>query len=125
RFALTGYGLEKYSIYTDAKPPKDLADLKAGQSYTNYIVLRYADILLMYAEANNEVSGPDESVYGAVDSVRSRAGMPLLAPGLSNEQMREAIRHERRVEFAGEGYYYNDFRRWKTAEQVMNATIYA
>lgn len=125
RFALTGYGLEKYSIYTDAKPPKDLADLKAGQSYTNYIVLRYADILLMYAEAKNEVSGPDESVYGAVDSVRSRAGMPLLAPGLSKDQMREAIRHERRVEFAGEGYYYNDIRRWKTAEQVMNATIYA
>lgn len=124
RFAITGYGLEKYSIYTDAAPAKGLADLKGGQSYTNYIVLRYADILLMYAEAQNEAVGPDQSVYSAVNAIRERAGMPDLAPLLSQSQMRDAIRHERRVEFAGEGYYYNDIRRWKTAETVMNATIY-
>lgn len=124
RFAITGYGLEKYSIYTEEEPQKGLADLKAGQSYTNYIVLRYADILLMYAEAQNEYSGPDGSVYGAVDSVRARAGMPNLPAGLNRDQMRDAIRFERRVEFAGEGYYYNDIRRWRTAEVVMNATIY-
>lgn len=124
RFAITGYGVEKYSIYTEEKPPSDLADLKGGQSYTNYIVLRYADILLMYAEAQNEVAGPDATVYDAINKVRERAGMPDLQEGLSKDDMREAIHHERRVEFACEGYYYNDIRRWKTAEDVMNATIY-
>ena len=124
RFAITGYGVEKYSIYTEEKPPSDLADLKAGQSYTNYIVLRYADILLMYAEAQNEYAGPDETVYAAINQVRERAGMPDIDEGLSQGDMREAIRQERRVEFACEGYYYNDIRRWKTAEKVMNATIY-
>jgi hypothetical protein len=124
RFAITGYGMEKYSIYTAAKPAAGTADLKAGQSYTNYIVLRYADILLMYAEAENEYAGPDPSVFSAVNAVRERAGMPDLPVTLSQDGMRDAIRHERRVEFAGEGYYYNDIRRWKTAEVVMNATIY-
>jgi len=124
RFAITGYGLEKYSVYTEAVASEDVADLKEGQSYTNYIVLRYADVLLMYAEAENEYAGPDLSVYKAVNAVRERAGMPDLSPALSQSAMRDAIRHERRVEFAGEGYYYNDIRRWKTAETVMNATIY-
>ena len=125
RFAITGYGVEKYSIYTDAKPPNGLGDLKGGQSYTNYIVLRYADILLMYAEAQNEFAGPDPSVYDAINKIRKRAGMPDIPAGLSQDDMREAIHQERRVEFACEGYYYNDIRRWKTAENVMNATIYA
>lgn len=124
RFAITGYGLEKYSIYTEDAPAKGLGDLKGGQSYTNYIVLRYADILLMYAEAENEEAGPGPSVYSAVNQVRERAGMPDLPAALSQDDMRKAIRLERRVEFAGEGYYYNDIRRWKTAEVVMNAKIY-
>jgi hypothetical protein len=124
RFAITGYGVEKYSIYTEDKPPSDLADLKSGQSYTNYMVIRYADILLMYAEAQNEYAGPDATVYDAINKVRERAGMPDLPDGLSKEAMRDAIHDERRVEFAAEGYYYNDIRRWKTAENVMNATIY-
>jgi starch-binding outer membrane protein, SusD/RagB family len=51
--------------------------------------------------------------------------MPDIPAGLSQDDMREAIHQERRVEFACEGYYYNDIRRWKTAENVMNATIYA
>ena len=125
RFAITGYGVEKYSIYTEEEPPAELSDLKGGQSYTNYIVLRYADVLLMYAEAQNEASGPDASVYDAINAVRERAGMPDIPNGLSQQDMREVIHHERRVEFACEGYYYNDIRRWKTAEVVMNATIQA
>lgn len=124
RFAITGFGVEKYSIYTDAAPDPELADLKGGQSYTNYIVLRYADILLMYAEAQNEYNGPDASVYDAINKVRERAGMPDIPAGLSQSDMRARIHHERRIEFACEGYYYNDIRRWKTAEDVMNASIY-
>jgi hypothetical protein len=123
RFAITGYGLKKYSIYDKGAPPAGMSDLKSGQSEINYIVLRYADILLMYAEAQNEAVGPDASVYEALNEVRRRAGMPEFEETYSQDQLRQIIRHERRVEFAGEGYYYNDIRRWKTAETVMNAPI--
>jgi hypothetical protein len=123
RFAITGYGLEKYSVYTAAKPPANLANLGKGQSGTNYIVLRYAGTLLMYAEAENEYAGPNASVYNAINKVRKRAGMPDIPQGLSQDEMRKAIHHERRIEFAGEGFYYNDIRRWKIANKVMNAPI--
>ncbi|HVU57837.1 MAG TPA: RagB/SusD family nutrient uptake outer membrane protein [Puia sp.] len=121
-FQFTGYGVKKYSIY-DSVASTNLIN-QAGKSETNYMVIRYADILLMYAEAQNEATGPDASVYDAVKQVRLRAGMPELPAGLTQAQMRDAIHLERRVEFACEGFYYNDIRRWKTAEQVMNATIY-
>lgn len=124
RFAITGYGVKKYSIYDSAAPPAGLGDLKSGQSYTNYQVIRYADILLMYAEAENEAVGPDASVYFAINQVRKRAGMPDITPGLTQDEMRQTIRQERRVEFACEGYYYNDIRRWMIADSVMNAPIY-
>lgn len=124
RFAITGFGLKKYSIYDKGVPPAGQSDLKSGQSETNYIVLRYADILLMYAEAQNEATGPDQSVYDAINAVRERAGLPDLVPGYTQAELRDIIRHERRVEFAGEGMYYNDIRRWKIAETVMNAPIY-
>jgi hypothetical protein len=124
RFAITGYGMKKYTIYDKGAPPAGQSDLKDGQSETNFIVLRYADVLLMYAEAQNEVSGPDATIYDAINLVRARVGMPALAPGHTPEELREIIHHERRVEFAGEALYYNDIRRWKTAEQQLNATIY-
>jgi hypothetical protein len=123
RFAITGYGMKKFSLYDKEAPPKDKSDLKDGQSEINFIVLRYADILLMYAEAQNEAAGPDGTVYAALDLIRDRVGMPHIPAGLSKEAMREEIRHERRVELAGEGLYYNDIRRWKIAETVMNADI--
>jgi hypothetical protein len=124
RFAITGFGLKKYSIYDRGPAPAGMGDLKSGQSETNYIVLRYADILLMYAEAQNEAVGPDASVYAAINAVRERAGMPDIAATHTQSELRDIIRHERRIEFAGEGMYYNDIRRWKTAEVVLNAPIY-
>ncbi len=85
----------------------------------NIILIRYADVLLMYAEAQNEASGPDASVYTAINEVRARAGMPDVATGLSKDGMRAEIRHERRIEFVAEGLRYSDIRRWKIAETVM------
>lgn len=123
RFAVTGFGMKKYTIYDKGPAPEGQSDLKSGQSQTNYIVLRYADILLMYAEAQNEAMGPDASVYAAINVVRERAGMPGITETYTQSELREIIRHERRVEFAGEGYYYNDIRRWKTAQSVLNAPI--
>ena len=122
-FKITGYTFKKYGIY-DKEPSTNI--LNAGQSETNYMVMRYADILLMYAEAQNEVlAAPDASVYAAINKVRQRAGLiPYEVPlGKTKAEMRDIIRRERRIEFAGEGFYYIDIRRWKTAEVVMNATI--
>ncbi len=88
-------------------------------SPVDLVLLRYADVLLMYAEAQNEAVGPDASVYAAVNKVRQRVGMPDFPAGLSQEEMRAEIRHERRVEFAMEGTRYFDLLRWRTAEEVI------
>ncbi|MBN9382975.1 MAG: RagB/SusD family nutrient uptake outer membrane protein [Chitinophagaceae bacterium] len=91
----------------------------------DYVLLRYADIKLMYAEAQNEAVGPDPSVYQQVKEVRARqdVNMPALNPGLSQDDMRQAIRHERRVEFALEGLRYFDLRRWGIATQKLNGFV--
>ena len=76
----------------------------------------------MYAEAQNEAAGPDASVYAQINEVRDRPGvnMPALPAGLTQNQMRDRIRHERRVEFPLEGIRYFDLRRWGTATQKLN-----
>ena len=81
---------------------------------------RYAEILLNYAEAQNEAVGPDQSVHDAVNAIRDRAGMPALPAALSQAQMRDRIRNERRVELAYEENRYFDVRRWLIAETVEN-----
>ena len=91
----------------------------------DWILLRYAEVLLNYAEAQNEVAGPDQSVYDAINEVRARPGidMPPIPAGLSKEAMRTRIRNERRVELALEGLRYTDIRRWKTAETYIPTLI--
>ncbi len=113
----TGFGLKKYTSYKD-----DVVRPDVVQSEIDYVFIRYADVLLMYAEARNEDSGPDASVYDAINQVRIRAGMPELPENLSKSEMRDLIRLERRIELVAESQYYHDIRRWKTAEVVMNAT---
>lgn len=97
-----------------------------GFSYLNdwdFILLRYADILLMYAEAKNEVSGPDQTVYDAINQVRARPSVNMPPVDQSRygtkESLREYIRHERFVEFPVEGIRYFDLKRWKIAHTVM------
>ncbi|MBB6126684.1 RagB/SusD family nutrient uptake outer membrane protein [Mucilaginibacter lappiensis] len=91
----------------------------------DYVWLRYADIKLMYAEAQNEVAGPDASVYQQVNEVRARPGvnMPALPTNLSQADMRTRIQHERRIELALEGFRYFDLRRWGIAKQKLNGFI--
>jgi hypothetical protein len=85
------------------------------------VLMRYADVLLSYAEAQNEAVGADASVYNAVNQVRARVGMPVLPAGLSQSDMRTRIQHERRVEFAFEGQRWLDLKRWNLASQKLNA----
>lgn len=102
--------------------------VETGSGYTlqdnmpqNIPLIRLADVILMYAEAKNEaLSAPDQSVFDAVKSIRTRAGMPNLPSGLNKEQMRERIRHERMIELCGEGQRYSDIRRWRIAKDVVD-----
>lgn len=91
----------------------------------NYIIFRYAEVLLGYAESQNEFSGPNESVYDAVNQVRERVNLPPLPPGLSQNEMREAIYQERRVELAFEDKRYFDLLRLKLAEVNLNGHMKA
>ncbi|HUH47436.1 MAG TPA: RagB/SusD family nutrient uptake outer membrane protein [Arenibacter sp.] len=110
----TGYGLKKF-LTPDLMPYG-----YSTQSQQDWVLLRYADVLLMYAEAQNELVGPDQSVYDAINAVRGRVGMSDIAAGLTKDPMREAIRHERRIELAFEGLRYYDLKRWRIAEEVLN-----
>jgi hypothetical protein len=95
----------------------------ATQSDQDWVFLRYADILLMYAEAQNEAGGPDASVYAAINAIRARPGvhMPPLPAGLSKSDMQQRIRHERRIELALEGTRYFDLKRWKLDRTIIPA----
>lgn len=87
---------------------------------SDWILMRYADLLLLYAEASNEVeSSPGQDVYDAVNQVRERVNMPDLPAGLSKDEMRYRIRKERRVELAMEGHRLFDIFRWKIGEKAM------
>jgi starch-binding outer membrane protein, SusD/RagB family len=80
----------------------------------NYRVIRYADILLMYAEVLNELNRTAEA-YPFIQQVRTRASLPNLAttkPNMTQVQMREQIYHERALEFSIEGQRINDIIRW-------------
>lgn len=116
------------SAYLGYLPRKNVLTVDGnnwGDSPLNFIVFRYADVLLMYAEAKNEASGPDNTVYDAINKVRARPGvnMPPIPEGKTKEELRDIIRHERRIEFAFEGLYYSDIRRWGIAKELMDGKI--
>jgi hypothetical protein len=99
---------------------KQLNDNEAGRteerfsSPNNYRLIRYADVLLMYAEALNE-TGQTMQAYPYVDMVRARAGLKPLSqtrPGMSQAQFSEQIKHERITELSGEGWRFADLQRW-------------
>jgi hypothetical protein len=86
----------------------------AAESGINYRILRYADILLMYAEVLNE-TGHTADAYAYIQQVRTRANLPDLAttkPGMTQVQMRDQMAHERALEFAIEGQRIQDLIRW-------------
>ncbi|WP_293312743.1 RagB/SusD family nutrient uptake outer membrane protein [Pedobacter sp. UBA5917] len=112
----TGYSMRK-------KLDTTVNIFQSGASGQNYYFFRYAEVLLNYAEAQNEAVGPDASVYAALDLIRNRAGIPTISsvyPGLSQDNMRAVIRKERRVELAFEDKRYWDLIRWKIADVNLN-----
>ncbi len=109
----TGYYLRKYF---DPTAPEGMA---AG---LNLILMRYADVLLMYAEAKNELGQMTETVWNqTIRPIRERAGFTdASALNYPTGDMQSIIRRERRAELAIEGLRLFDIRRWKTIETVMN-----
>src|SRR5690606_12237273 len=104
---------QKKKLNADAAPGANAR----GQ---NYIIYRYAEVLLNYREATNDASGRDQSADDAINAVRNRSNLPDLEPGMTQDEMREAIRSERRVELCFEGKRYFDNKRWKLAEETMS-----
>lgn len=119
----TGYFYHKYY---DPNPAAWNAPT-SWESNTNVIVLRWADVLLMHAEAMNELNAMDAAVWDkTIKPIRQRAGFDNTAlaldfPGGGQEALRPILRDERRVELALEGARIYDIRRWRIAEVVLNA----
>ncbi|MFC7000023.1 RagB/SusD family nutrient uptake outer membrane protein [Rufibacter roseus] len=91
-----------------------------------WVVIRYAEILLNYAEALNEAQGPVADVYAKLNMVRTRAGSNMVIPAgsiTSKEAMRERIHKERQVELCFEGHRFFDVRRWKKGEEEFNSPV--
>jgi hypothetical protein len=121
------FDIPRFRKYIDslnyAKP--ESSGNAAGYSI-NTTVIRYAEVLLIKAEAENELNGPTAEAYDAINQVRRRAywspydnvqytpsdGSPLELKGLTQEQFREKLREERRLEFVLEGHRWFDLKRW-------------
>jgi starch-binding outer membrane protein, SusD/RagB family len=113
----TGFNVKKYINKEDLSQPSN--------GGINLILIRYAEVLLTYAEAKIELNQLDQSVVDAINLVRQRTDvkMPVISMG-SQEALRAAVRHERMVELAFEGLRYIDIRRWRIAENVIPGKIY-
>ncbi|MDR6783235.1 hypothetical protein ABIE26_000277 [Pedobacter africanus] len=123
-FTKTGYYLRK--MLDD----NTIASTTSSATERCFPLIRYAEILLNYAEASNE-AGDLQTAYTQVKAIRKRAGILPgaednygLSDGLTKETMRAVIQNERRVELAIEEHRYWDVRRWKIAENVSNKTLH-
>ncbi len=114
----TGFNVEKYVNKEDLGTP--------GNNGINIILLRYAEVLLTYAEAKIELNQIDATVYNAINMIRQRpdVNMPIITGGKSQNELRIIVRHERLVELAFEGLRFFDIRRWRIAENVMTGKVY-
>ena len=113
----TGYYLRKFL--------NENVNIQTGGGSDGHVVplFRLAEIYLDYAEALNEYdpTNPDIAVY--LNKIRERVSLPDVPSGLTQEQMRTLIHHERRVELAFEEHRFWDVRRWKVASSTLGAPV--
>ncbi len=119
RGSKTGYWFRKFV---------DEADAFKSSGSMDFPILRYAEVLLAYAEAKIMLDNIDPLALKCINDVRARAGLDMTVADVtlpayakySKQQWIELIRNERRIELAGEGQRYDDIIRWRIAEQVLN-----
>jgi hypothetical protein len=100
---------------------KDPAATANGEGSNNFQIIRYPDVLLMYAEALNEQSPDNADAYAAVNQIRQRAGLEDLTPNLTQDQFRDSVLLERRLELAFEGHRRYDLVRTGKLVAAMSA----
>jgi hypothetical protein len=108
------YGVDNQRVWFRKFQNDHWKDFEGYNSPNNWRYIRYADVLLMYAEALNE-TGSTAEAYQYVDRVRERVGLEKLSdvmPGLSKDAFLEQLKHERLLELSGEGHRWNDLARW-------------
>jgi hypothetical protein len=104
------------------------ADWTTQKSYIDWMFIRYAEVLLIYAEATFELDGSisDADLNLSINLLRSRVDMPHLSNAFATANgldMREEIRRERMCELVMEGFRYDDIMRWKIAEDVLPQAV--
>lgn len=112
---LQRYGADNKRVWFRKFQNDHWKDFEGYNSPNNWRYIRYADVLLMYAECLND-GGETAAAYEHVDRVRERAGLAPLSvvkPGLSKEAFLEQLKHERLLELSGEGHRWNDLVRWE------------
>lgn len=112
-----GYLVRK-KVHPDFDPRNGINPYRPG------ILYRLGEAYLNYAEALNEVDPNNSDILKYVNLIRERGGIPGLSAGMSQTEMRQAIRRERRVELNNEGIRYRDIRRWKIGEQTLNGNFW-
>jgi hypothetical protein len=101
----------KLAHFAKYQDPNDNKSTGTGDFGCNQIIMRYADVLLLQSEAENEATGPsNKSIYG-INRVRLRAGLDTVSNTLSQDELRKAIIRERVWEFAAEGQVFFDYKR--------------
>ena len=112
-----GYLVRK-KVHPDFDPRNGINPYRPG------ILYRLGEAYLNYAEALNEVDPNNLDILKYVNLIRERGGIPVLSAGMSQDETRQAIRRERRVELNNEGIRYRDIRRWKIGEQTLNGDFW-
>lgn len=115
---------DTYGGQTGGPVPRKYLDLGAveGAEGIDYVLLRYADVLLMLSEAVNASVGPNTEAYSGVNAVRARAQVPALLAGLASQAFKDSVFVQRRFELAMEGHGLFDSRRnWAWAKRRVEA----
>lgn len=132
---LSNESKDKFSVGSNSTPTgffvRKYYDMGHGpefKQWNNIIMMRYADVLLMYAEAKHALGEFDQNVWDeTIRPIRERAGFSedvcAYPSSLGSDQMQDLIRRERRCELALEGLRYYDILRWNIGSDVLNCNV--
>lgn len=123
--AIKGSKLDSTPYFNKTWDPNSTA--VTGESAANVAIIRYAELLLIHSEAENELNGPTSKAYNSLNKVRNRAGLPNLTSGLTKDQFRDSLYLDRRLELVFEYQRWFDLVREKDASgnSIFVKTLHA